>query len=67
MTIDQPIVTCSNSRCQFVIELTDNRVLLTTAAADGGAFITCPHCGGTTLAARELVAQANVRRRNFRA
>lgn len=64
MTIDLPTATCSNPRCQYVVDLTDDR-LLSTSNPDGGAFIACPHCGGTTLVSRELIVRATVGRRNL--
>jgi hypothetical protein len=61
---DRPTATCSNPRCQFVIDLTDDRVVLTTTT-DGGAA-TCPHCGGTAPLSRDGLAQARIRSKNIR-
>ena len=64
MPIDRPTATCSNPRCQFVIDLTDERVVVTTTP-DGGAA-TCPHCGGSAVLTKDAVAQARVGRKNLR-
>ncbi len=63
MSTDRPTATCSNPRCQFVIDLTDNRVVITTVA-DGGSAV-CPHCGGSAILSREVIALARARRRNI--
>jgi hypothetical protein len=65
MLIDLPTATCSNARCQLAIDLTDDRLVM-TKTADGGAFITCPHCGGATLVPKELMTRAKAGRRNLR-
>ena len=64
MSTDQPTATCTNPRCQFVIDLTDNRVKI-TSSPDGGVAA-CPHCGGTAILSRELIAEARAGRRNLR-
>jgi len=64
MSTDQPTATCSNPRCRFVIDLTDDRVTI-TSSPDGGVAA-CPHCGGTAILTREVFAQARVGRRNLR-
>ena len=65
MSIDHPTATCTNPRCQFVIDLTDDQVTL-TPTPDGGLAV-CPHCRGTALFSKEVFVRARAGRRNMRA
>jgi hypothetical protein len=64
MSIDRPIATCSNPRCQFVIDLTDDRLTIIPTTEGGSAV--CPHCSGTASFSRTVMAQAKAGRRNLR-
>jgi hypothetical protein len=65
MSADRPTATCSNPRCQFVIDLTDDRVTL-TPTPEGGVAV-CPHCNNSALFSRAVFVQARAGRRNIRA
>jgi hypothetical protein len=64
MSTDLPTATCSNLRCQFKIDLTDDRVML-TPTPEGGLAV-CPQCNGTALFSRMVMIQARAGRRNLR-